>query len=289
MGSGTRHAYVSADDEALWISFGGRYSQPHAVLVGVSGINAVNAEPFTPNLKPGTGSYLVAPPQQWLDGIKTGDRTVRQFRSQPLGAGLTAGEQLNDELVNGIEIVAYPPSDEFVKRQSVLELMDDFFGSTRGGGVMRGGGAMFGGGGFQDAYGSGIGVGAQIKQAIYPDSDPERWDPSISPFHTRLYVVNAPQWTQLTGQEPPLPPITQDRYPGAFFEVVNDQALGDVATTSPDVLKLRSRQEFEGTGPPTPARRPPTRPVIHMDLRRTPADHTNPEAGWVTEWPRIQL
>lgn len=269
------------DDEALWISFIGSDSKPHAVLVGVSGVNAVNAEPFNPELKPGSGSYLVVPPQQWLDGIKTGDRTVRQFRSQPLGAGLTAGEQLNDELINGIEIVAYPPGPDFtppLPRPSFGggSNLDEILGSlgvtqyrsmrgaTKGGGATRGGGAMFGGGGFSDAYGSGIGVGAKIEQAVYPDQDPKRWDPAVAPHRARLYIVNAPQWTQLTGKEPPLPPISQDRYPGAFYQVVGDRALGDVETKNPDVLKLQSRHDIEGAPPPTrTAVPPPVRPIIN--------------------------
>jgi hypothetical protein len=61
--------------EALWIAF----RRPCGVKVGVGTVNAVSGEPWDAVLRGDPQDHVVVPDQPWLDGINTGDGSVRKF------------------------------------------------------------------------------------------------------------------------------------------------------------------------------------------------------------------
>ena len=73
-------------------SSAGIHWRPNALKVAVGKVNAVSGQPWSERLKPedrdGNQDYLVVPEQPWLDGINSGDGTIRQFVAMPLGDGL---------------------------------------------------------------------------------------------------------------------------------------------------------------------------------------------------------
>ena len=73
--------------EALWLQFGGTYWRPNALKIGVGKVNAVSGEPWSERLQAederGNQDYVVVPAQPWLDGINSGDGTIRQFVAMP--------------------------------------------------------------------------------------------------------------------------------------------------------------------------------------------------------------
>lgn len=96
--------------EALWIQFQSRSWRPNAVKVGAGRINAVTGKPLTKALKPGEQDYMVCPPQPWLDGFNTGDGTIRQFVTAPLGLGLTVEGQVSGrEEHGGLQLLVFEP------------------------------------------------------------------------------------------------------------------------------------------------------------------------------------
>src|SRR5262245_32105863 len=98
--------------EALWLSFHPQ-QEPVAILCGAGGINALTGNPLA--LKLEEGSYMVAPPQPWLDGWKDTDGTVYQFVATEYkrGEGLTVGEQLlgAESKSGGIGLAVFEPID----------------------------------------------------------------------------------------------------------------------------------------------------------------------------------
>ena len=96
--------------EALWLGFQAPPWRPHAVKVGVGGINAVSGEPWDEELHAGPQDYIVCPLQPWLDGINAGDGSVRQFVAAPLGEGLTVEAQLaGAEETGGVQLLVFAP------------------------------------------------------------------------------------------------------------------------------------------------------------------------------------
>src|SRR4051812_49113255 len=81
--------------EAMWLDFGAPSWKPHALKVGIGGVDAISGETFElATLTPEPQDYVVIPDQPWLDGINAGDGFIRQFVAVPLGDGLTVEGQL---------------------------------------------------------------------------------------------------------------------------------------------------------------------------------------------------
>jgi hypothetical protein len=96
--------------EAVWIAFQSRPSCPHAIEVGIGGVNAVSGDSWNKSLNSAPKNYLVSPPQPWFDGINVGEVKIRQFVAMPLGLGYTVEEQLTvDEAMGGIQIRVFAP------------------------------------------------------------------------------------------------------------------------------------------------------------------------------------
>jgi len=94
--------------EALWISWN---MTKAAIMVGAGGINAVSGESFLPGeLKAEPQSYMAAPGQPWLDGIKSGEGVVRQFVATSKGSGASVEAQIcGDDFQGGLQLFVCPP------------------------------------------------------------------------------------------------------------------------------------------------------------------------------------
>ena len=91
--------------EALWIVFRRPPWRPCAVKVGVGTVNAVSGAPWDAVLRGDPQDYVVVPDQPWLDGINTGDDSVRQFVVIPLGSGATVEAAVTGaEAAGGIQL-----------------------------------------------------------------------------------------------------------------------------------------------------------------------------------------
>lgn len=98
--------------EALFIQFEGEEWCPAIAKVCVGQINAITGKPYSEKLSPHSQDYVVIPKQKWLDGINSGDGTVKQFVAMPLGQGYTIESQITDEeKYGGFQLVVYEPVD----------------------------------------------------------------------------------------------------------------------------------------------------------------------------------
>jgi hypothetical protein len=117
--------------EAMWISFkpsqGSRRPAPYpfAVKIGTGKVSAVTGEVWQKGLH--KKDYMVAPPQQWIDGYVVEKDIIRQFIAAPQGMGFTAEEQITGEAEHGgVQIEVYPMDPEtyekkFPKREPASE------------------------------------------------------------------------------------------------------------------------------------------------------------------------
>jgi len=223
--------------EALWMSF--QTMKPVAALVGAGGINALSGEKL--ELKLDNDNYLVCPPQPWLDGWKNDDNCIYQFvcTEYEKGSGKTVGEQMiGEEFKSGGITISVFESEEELKIEAPP------------------GEVFFGGGAFpkndckslmQFASGTahleawycsdmegcqemGVGKGGKIHQKIYPDHHGiEVWkhEPSQT---ANVYLVNGPQFAEITGRPlPPLPPNFNE-YAGTWYGL-KDEDKGDIEGT----------------------------------------------------------
>jgi len=125
--------------EAMWIQFGLRTHAPCAVKVGVGKIDAITGEPWKDGLSEDKQDYLVAPPQKWIDGIKSEEGKVSQFVAMPLGMGYTVeGQVTGEEKHGGLQLAVYPGKREHFPKPKKRR-------GTRSRGVAKGGFATAGG------------------------------------------------------------------------------------------------------------------------------------------------
>lgn len=200
--------------EALWISFHGAPWKPNAVKIGIGGINAVSGRAWDEALHEDRQDYLVVPDQLWLDGINAGTGVIRQFVAMPLGSGYTIEDQLTgEERAGGIQLVVFEPRPgRFPDEPSPRDLA-------------------------AQTQTMGISAGGVMRQKIYPDPyGIGTWDPDNCGTVT-VHVLNAEQYAQVTGREPPLTPISVETYLERGFPWFDlyDETRGDVA--APDSLK----------------------------------------------------
>jgi len=105
--------------EAMWMSFGG--SGKAAIVVGCGAINAISGETFDPAAlrrgggleargdTPGVQGFCSRPRQPWLDGIKSGAGTIRQFVATHMGSGGSIEHQLTGaDAVSGLQLFVCP-------------------------------------------------------------------------------------------------------------------------------------------------------------------------------------
>ncbi|MFJ4775792.1 hypothetical protein [Streptomyces sp. NPDC088762] len=238
--------------EAMWLSFGGT-REPAALQVGVGKVCAVSGERWTGRLARDPQNYVVLPRQPWLDGINSGDGTVRQFVAVPLGLGATVeGQVTGEETTGGVQLQAFPLGPEALAEWRLAE-------RARAAGAARGGGGLYGApppppapGGFGGAVpmpmaaaapgaapraaapaapAMGLGVGGAMRQEVYRDERPlSAWagEPAARVF---VHLVTPPAWRRITGEEAPPSPVDRAAYTKAglpWFDYY-DETAADLA------------------------------------------------------------
>jgi hypothetical protein len=248
--------------EALWIAFLG-YT-PTAISVGVGRVNALTGEEWNPKeLQEKPQNYMVSPDQPWIDGIKSGEGTIKQFVAMPLGKGYTVEAQVTgEEKYGGMQIVVFDAKEgalpEMPERRGALGLESMFSDSmtlsyyagageynTRG---MKGMGLPGGDPACHDdeAATMGLAAGGSMKQKVYVDKyGIDTWD-QTKPKSVYVHICNSILFKKITGQSAPDTPIdarTYTQYGYPWFDLY-DEHLVDLKTQ--DKLKdVKSVNEMD--------------------------------------------
>jgi len=183
-------------------------SLPVALKIGAGKINAVSGKKWTSGLSQDPQDYVVVPSQPWLDGFNVAQGVVRQFVAMPLGQGYTVEEQVDPESdVGGLQIEAFPMKKDLYEelvlrmaakrpvpmRYSVPEMPVDKMSV-----------------GHESSMG--LGMGGSMRQKIYEDRHGlDVWD-TENRLRCFVMLANANQWMSMTGEEPPLSPISAEEY-----------------------------------------------------------------------------
>jgi hypothetical protein len=237
---GAMTAYVAAPGEyvvpmrraeALWLGFDSPWWRPHALKVGIGGIDAISGEPFADALTADPQDYVVVPDQPWLDGINAGGGFVRQFVAVPLGEGLTVEGQLTGaEEEGGLTLSLFAPrpgrfpdeEPEDVVRVGGLDVM-------------------------ASAAPMGLGAGGRMRQEIYADDHGiDTWEPDPAD-RARIDLVDALAFEAITGLEAPPPVVdaaTYTRFGLPWFDVI-DPTGRDIAAAE-RLRSVRSIADLEG-------------------------------------------
>jgi len=200
--------------DAVWLSFtpfDGAYilTYPIAIKIGTGKICAVSGDEWTSNLNRNPQDYVVTPEQEWIDGYNVDKLgSVRQFIAAPLGQGYTVEEQMRgSSSVGGIQIQAYPLKRE--KYELLLKAEEYKHGRL----VEEHRCASYEPS--MEASASldmGLAPGGLINQKIY--EDPYSFDDWDLRSTDRCFVTlaNANQWMSITGEEPPISPLSAKEY-----------------------------------------------------------------------------
>ena len=192
--------------EALWLAFEAAAWKPNAVKVGVGGVNAVSGAAWDERLHDNPQDYLVCPDQPWLDGIASGQGTIRQFVAVPLGEGYTVEAQITGaEETGGLQLLVFepkpgrfpdspPPAPTPRPGDESLELLESALPQELG-----------------------LAAGGELTQKIYPDPyGIATWDPD-NREELFVHIVNSEQYQAITGEEPPPSPIDARTYTAYGF------------------------------------------------------------------------
>lgn len=210
--------------EAMWLSFSAE--APTALKIGVGKVCAVTGKPWSDALCHDPQNYVAVPLQPWLDGINSGDGTVRQFVAVRHGLGATVeGQVTGEETHGGVQLAAHALTP--VARKCWEERPQRLFSAD----FMVCAAAPM-------SEEMGIGAGGTMRQEIYDDERPVS---DYKPKGTRIFVhlCSASQWRTITGEEPPVTPVSARAYTEAglpWFDYYNadaadlpaSQALSDV-------------------------------------------------------------
>ncbi|MBW2436447.1 MAG: hypothetical protein JRF29_04150 [Deltaproteobacteria bacterium] len=205
--------------EAMWIGFHAAEWKPNAVKIAVGGVNVISGEAFSEGLNAGPQNYIVCPDQPWLDGVNTGQGSIRQFVAMPLGKDYTIEASLTGmEIYGGIQVMVFEPKPgQFPdKPPSRPETGPVRFAAPK---ASSGPQSM------------GLGAGGQMKQKIY--SDPygiDVWDQG-NYGRVAIHIVNSHDFLALTGKQPPPTPVDARSYTDCglpWFDLY-DEYKADVA------------------------------------------------------------
>lgn len=200
--------------EALWLGFHGTGWKPNAVTVAIGGVNALTGESDGPALTGEPQNYLVTPLQPWLDGIKTGRGSVRQFVAMPLGQGYTVEAALTgEERHGGIQVTVFEPRPGRFPQTPPRA-------SDAAAGPMR-----------SRSPAMGVGAGGAMRQRVYPDPHGvDAWDPD-SFGSVMVHIVDSRRYREITGEEPPPTPVDTAAYTtrGLPWFDIYDEGRGDIA------------------------------------------------------------
>ena len=215
--------------EAMWLSFDS--AAPSALKVGVGKVCAVNGKPWSGFLSQDPQNYLALPLQPWLDGINSGDGTVRQFVAVRHGLGATVeGQVTGEEAHGGVQLAVHALTaparaqwEEESRRRPRFE-------------------AMACGSPMAMSVEMGIGAGGTMRQEIYDDERPMT---DYESQQTRVFVhlCSASQWRAITGEQPPESPVSARAYTEAglpWFDYYDADAV--------DLLPSQSLAEVKPVG-----------------------------------------
>jgi hypothetical protein len=247
--------------EALWLHFTTSY--PFAVKVASGKINAVTGEPWRTGLNRRPQDYLVLPEQPWLDGFAVQKGIIRQFVAMPLGAGYSVEEQLSGKAeFGGIQIQIYPMKAEVYFQEEILpglprrlvELLPGLLPQPEYGREdlscincalpnLSEGASM------------GLGAGGRMKQEIYEDPHGiDVWDLSET-SRCFVHLCNALVWREITGTNPPHPPVTAKEYERhglPWFDFYRDDVAALEGSKTLPGVKSVAQLGKEKTGQPLP-------------------------------------
>ncbi|MET7637250.1 hypothetical protein [Streptomyces sp. NPDC005438] len=204
--------------EAMWLSFGS--SEPAALQIGVGKVCAVSGEPWSDHLVRDPQNYVVLPRQPWLDGINSGQGTVRQFVAVPLGMGATVeGQVTGEETWGGLQLQNFPLSSaalaawrERQRRARSLARSGPVQAASYGAATAPSGPPPPAPGGAPSGAAMGLGVGGSMRQEVYEDDRPVTdWatDPAGRVY---VHLVTPPDWRRITGEDPPPSPVDRAAY-----------------------------------------------------------------------------
>lgn len=212
-----KDAYFIAinENEAVWLSF--QALTPVAILVSAGGVNAVTGEHFKEILE--EKSYLVSPPQPWLDGWKGQDNEIYQFVSAETGEGRTISEQLNTNS-QALIISVFKPKDISLVQQYVPRPHQKWCDSDYGKEYCCAAAAP------SICREVGLGKGGRIQQKIYEDPHGlDVWNKEADKT-VKIYLINASAFSEITGKEIP-PAVSAEQYNGKWWGL-QDEALSSV-------------------------------------------------------------
>lgn len=183
--------------EALWLSVSAEV--PSALRVGVGKVCAVSGSPWIDALSQEPQNYLALPLQPWLDGINSGDGSVRQFVAVQHGLGATVeGQVTGQETHGGMQLAAHtltPAAQtrwaEEQKRRPATHYMACASAPM--------------------SADMGIGAGGRMRQEIYEDQRPVT-DYNHDGSRVFVHLCSAAQWRSITGEDPPTTPVSARAY-----------------------------------------------------------------------------
>ncbi|KAF0846951.1 hypothetical protein [Nocardia caishijiensis] len=234
--------------EALWLKF--TATTPAALKVAVGKVCAVSGKPWSDVLGQDPQNYLALPRQPWLDGINSGDGSVRQFVAVPMGLGATVeGQVTGTEQWGGVQLAVHGLTDiareAWVNEQALHRpapsdegapwLTAPYGAPMTPGAPMPVSPAAYGGapsgpapapaappalgarpaGGDMRRRGSramGMGAGGTMRQEIYADRRPLEDYHRAADARIFVHLASAAEWQDITGEPAPSTPVTAQSY-----------------------------------------------------------------------------
>jgi hypothetical protein len=241
--------------EAMWLHFDGAGHKPNAVKVAAGKVDALTGRPFDMALEGGDRqNYMVVPGQPWLDGINSGDGTIRQFCAMPLGMGYTVeGQVTGEERFGGVQLVCFEPRPGRFP-DALPQLATDAVALSAAAPPPPGATGASPAASARvrlraaPAAGAemGLGAGGRMEQKIYPDPyGVEAWDPARY-GRVFIHIVNSAMWREITGRPAPPSPVSADVYTqhGYPWFRLYDEHAGDLAP-SETLAGVKSVKEMD--------------------------------------------
>lgn len=270
--------------EAMWIRFNANY--PFALKIAAGKINAVSGQTWQRGLHHEPQDYVIVPDQPWLDGFAVAKGVIRQFVAMPLGDGYSVEEQLTGRAeFGGLQLEAFPMKAETYFRKELepklpRDLADFIIDLLPPQDINQAFPLRIYAAPLAAPCGMGLGAGGKMRQEIYQDPHGlDAWDTSLG-SRCFVHLCDALVWREITGSNPPHPPVTAQEYSRwgfPWFDYYRDDLA--VLEGSKKLAKIKSIGAISRAKQSGPAQH--DQPVeisdpIHIGPTRRP--------GQVTEW-----